>query len=98
MFARYTLLIAMASLVLASFGHVEGFVIPQVEHTAANRQSATTLSAHSSRRSFAVATMGATFAAALRTSVAPGFALEDLDMPSADSAEAQAVSPLVSIL
>lgn len=87
MFALYSLFVATAVMVLTTLGHVEGFVVLQSVH----RPFATTLSAHSSsRRSFAVATMGATFAA-LTTAVAPGFALDDLDMPAAGSAEAQAV-------
>ena len=73
---------------LAVFGQVEGFA-SVFRTTGETAGASTALSAHSSRRSFAVATMGAAFATL--TSIAPGSALDDLAMPSADSSEAQQV-------
>lgn len=80
---RSSLFIAAAIAVLATVGQVNGFVVPQND----NRQ-ATVLSAQSSRRAFGVASMGAAFAA-LTVGAPAAFALDDLDMPSA---EAQAKS------
>lgn len=80
--SRSSLFFAFAVAILAA---VEGYVVPQ----SANRQS-TALSAQSSRRAFAVASMGAAFATL--ASGAPAFALDDLAMPSGGDADAQSVS------
>ena len=92
---RFPLFVATVVALVAAFGQVEGFASNGVTAFQTTGRTATAgapmaLSAHSSRRSFAVATMGAGLA--ILTSIAPGYALGDLAMPSADSSEAQSVS------